>query len=646
MLTFLKSVLRRKPALDPNARVVTSRPVADAAAPLPRVETTQLQLAAIIAKFPDDLKKLVSTPPPPDAMIALPLPTIRKYLATGSVKMSLASVARQAPAGTFAPLPSQEKRMVEVPLAEILKRVDSALLKVRDDQRLTSLATGDVDIFGDEANPRSLSPKVADENHTISVPTFPEAPVPAPRTLKMDMGAFAPAPASPPSASPAISPAARPELILPEAPLRIPVSKAPEAEEMPTFSRRDPQPLPAPAPTPTLPTERLSIPPAASGMARVQESKAPSTIGGTARDLGLRLSEISVGWPETITSQLPGVAGAIVALPGPRVAEGLAQGKVAFTWGELRQWITPAVPEIPGVSDEAEITIPLRVVAPAFLALTSVPKRKATPLQIDESIPDLFSDESAPPPAVASPPVAGSAASDRMEPMQLAPDHREEAPEPVEAFHFSEETSPAIAPQPADDALPVPFVDAPTVWLEGAPASEPTESFGFLEPSPAPREKSEVSSADPLEPAPAQEVISTPPPVTVEPAKALTAGEFLGSPEKIAWSPSELVSALVQRPDIEGAIVALQEGLAIAHDLPEGMRGEIFAAFLPQIFARLNQYGAEMQLGGVDDILINAGARQCRLIRRETLYFAVLAPEGDTLPLGELRLCADALTTS
>jgi len=73
------------------------------AGPMPRVETAQLQLAAIMAKFPDELRKLVLRQPAPEAMVALPLPTIQKFLPTGSVKMSLARIrsssARTSAAG-------------------------------------------------------------------------------------------------------------------------------------------------------------------------------------------------------------------------------------------------------------------------------------------------------------------------------------------------------------------------------------------------------------------------------------------------------------------------------------------------------------------------------------------------------------------
>ena len=96
---------------------------------VPMVETAQLSLAAILAKFPADLRGCVQQLPDAAVTVALPMPTILKQLPSCSVKMSLASLYRQAPAGVFKPGPPEEKRMVEVPLPEIFNRRVSAALR-------------------------------------------------------------------------------------------------------------------------------------------------------------------------------------------------------------------------------------------------------------------------------------------------------------------------------------------------------------------------------------------------------------------------------------------------------------------------------------------------------------------------------------
>src|SRR4029078_7151145 len=156
------------------------------AGPMPRVETAPLQLAALMAKFPHELRKLVLRQPAPEAMVALPLPTIQKFLPTGSVKMSLASVVRQAPPGTFAAINTGDKRLVEVPLAEIFKRISPAVLKKRVDQRYTDLAAEGFDIFGDEENPHALAPRCdAPQEFTRTPSGVNPAPVSSSQTARM-----------------------------------------------------------------------------------------------------------------------------------------------------------------------------------------------------------------------------------------------------------------------------------------------------------------------------------------------------------------------------------------------------------------------------------------------------------------------------
>src|SRR5579862_8841114 len=65
-------------------------------ATMPTIEVAHLSLAAIVARFPDELKPLLVREPETAATVALPMPTILKQLPAGSVKMSLASLHRQA----------------------------------------------------------------------------------------------------------------------------------------------------------------------------------------------------------------------------------------------------------------------------------------------------------------------------------------------------------------------------------------------------------------------------------------------------------------------------------------------------------------------------------------------------------------------
>jgi predicted regulator of Ras-like GTPase activity (Roadblock/LC7/MglB family) len=128
------------------------------------------------------------------------------------------------------------------------------------------------------------------------------------------------------------------------------------------------------------------------------------------------------------------------------------------------------------------------------------------------------------------------------------------------------------------------------------------------------------------------------------PSKApATVGEAFGMPEKRDWTPAEIVAHLVHLPGVAGAIIGLEEGLQVATSLPEGVKSEVIAAFLPQIFARLNHYAGEMKLGEVDDLLFTTHGAHCQIYRLGFIYIAVLGKQGETLPWLELRLIVEEL---
>jgi predicted regulator of Ras-like GTPase activity (Roadblock/LC7/MglB family) len=79
-------------------------------------------------------------------------------------------------------------------------------------------------------------------------------------------------------------------------------------------------------------------------------------------------------------------------------------------------------------------------------------------------------------------------------------------------------------------------------------------------------------------------------------------------------------------------VVALEEGLVIAQKLPPGFSADTFAAFMPQIFGRLEKYTSEMQLGAAMEITIQSEHGPCHIARRGKLYFGTLGRAGVRLP--------------
>jgi predicted regulator of Ras-like GTPase activity (Roadblock/LC7/MglB family) len=330
-------------------------------------------------------------------------------------------------------------------------------------------------------------------------------------------------------------------------------------------------------------------------------------------------------WPEPIKSEATALNGTTVSIPSAYISSGLAKGKVAFPWGQLRAWMDPTPAEPSQGDPTLELILPLRVIAPAFLKHSRQAQQR-TSLQVDDSIPELFGNGQAKPPTAQQPEQAESAEQPEAPAVAAALESdgvpTDESVSQTDQSEQLEAAPVAPEPEPVSEASPVTADDSTTDSCEAqaiATEDEPTES-----------------------PAPEPVLTETAAPVAIEQQPA-TLGEAFGQPERSNWSPSEIVANLVKLPTIAGAVVALQEGLVIAHHLPEPMKGEVFAAFLPQIFARLNQYAGEMKLGVIDDLLINSSNGPCHVFRRGQVYFAALGKVGEPLPGSVLRLCADAL---
>ena len=512
MLTILKKLFGKSvpKAAAPIAATRTVVPPGEPAAPMPSVAVAHLSLAAIVSRFPDDLKTSVLQAPDAAATIALPLLLIHKQLATGIVKMSFASLHRQAPQGVFAPITLGDKRQVEIPLQEIFRHVSPTALKRRADQRSADTAENDFNLFGNAENPYEIAP------------TTPENP---PRKDSTVLNLH-PAPAS-------------------------------------RIGRIDPSAPPAPQPSGIAPPNgmRTVAPPAGFG-AKAEPAAAPAP-KSDAPPLILALAPLINSWPEQICGEIAALDSETkVALDADAIAAGLARGKVLFTWGEILAGLAPAPAEPSAFDHTTVLQLPLKVVAPAFLAATSKGKAARKSVELDDSIPALFNDSREPAPA---------------------------APEPASA-----------APAPVDEA---PAEPAPE------PIPEPQAILAEPEPEPVPE----------------------------------TVGAIFGDPHKTEFTPAEIVAGTVKLPGVAGAIIALQEGLPVATSMPEGVKGEVVAAFLPQIFARLNQYSGEMKMGEVDDLLFTTHGAHCQVYRLGFVYFAILGQPGAALPWHELRLIAAEL---
>jgi predicted regulator of Ras-like GTPase activity (Roadblock/LC7/MglB family) len=123
-----------------------------------------------------------------------------------------------------------------------------------------------------------------------------------------------------------------------------------------------------------------------------------------------------------------------------------------------------------------------------------------------------------------------------------------------------------------------------------------------------------------------------------------TVSELFGEKEKKSWTPNEIVHRTVTLPNVAGSLIAMQDGLLVAHCMPPTMKTETVAAFVPQIFGRLNQYCKELQLGDARSISFTVESGTVQVFNAGIIYFAALSKPGALLPLPELQLIASELS--
>lgn len=544
MLNFLKRIFRRDgTVVTPSVHAAPVAAPRAAEKPMGNgVEVASLSLRAILEKLPPELHAIINQMPEPGVKIMLPVNTILKQLPAGAVRMSLASLLRQAPPGTFRKTEVEEKQMVDVPLAEIFKNVDAKRLGRRNDQRRYDVPDDAAGLFGKTGTGRSVTggANAAADSQPAGTPApAVSAPQPAARM---------------PEPTPAPEPQVTPARIV-----RMPgIAPAAPAASNGHAHAHIPAPAPVIAPKP----------------------KAVAAGGGNG-ELMISFVELASGWPEGIRGEFTLVAGDTkLVIPAQAVSPGLQKGKVAFPWSQVRMWMRPGFNGATGIADDFELVFPLKIVAPAFVAATGATKRREA-AEIDHSLPDFF----------------GPSAGQNAKPAPAAP-----APVPTSA--------PVTAPSAV---RPPPEVAAPLSMPIAEPAAEAPEpvapplKFSLIREEPA-----AIMEAAPLS-------IPAPAPVPAPAAES-------------ASSPAELVRQACAIPGVTGAVIALEEGLVVAQKLPPGFSADTFAAFMPQIFSRLERYTTEMQLGAATEITIQSEHGPCHIARSGKMYFGALGRAGERLP--------------
>jgi predicted regulator of Ras-like GTPase activity (Roadblock/LC7/MglB family) len=300
-----------------------------------------LPLQVVIMAMSPELRAKIRAAVSDDLTVSVPLDKIIPQLVKGAVKIPFGDIRRSAPQ-IFAPGTDCDHLPVALPLSEILSRINPTALSRRPVQKQTQLSDDVVSPF----NARGRGLTILNE---------PAKPVPAlhpARPLPRAVTSYAPRPVAP---SPA--PVAPPRNSMPSVTLPAPPSFAPISQ-----SRHIQMPAPAPVATAT-----------------------PVLV--------VSLASLAEGWPEKLRQELVqlNLVGAQVALPADLVEAGLKRGRVTFLWKTLRSWVRPTPRPGQTLHDEMELELPLKVIAPIFLARQkAAAKMQPQKVAMDESIPNLF----------------------------------------------------------------------------------------------------------------------------------------------------------------------------------------------------------------------------------------------------------------
>jgi predicted regulator of Ras-like GTPase activity (Roadblock/LC7/MglB family) len=477
----------------------------------------ELPLQAIIAGLPLELQPRLKHQDAGSLTICVPLEKILAQLASGAVKIAFGEI-RQAAPDLFTGETDRDQVLVLIPLAEVLTRLNPALIMRRREQKLVEVPAEIRSPF--DRHGQGLVFSVS--------PTVPEAaPAPPPRHTAPAM----------------------PHPVLPPARSAI------------TFT---PPPTP-PAATPPTPPPRTSRASRQGSSSRSPSTPTPagpaSKVDGSTEPLVVGVSSLAEGWPEAVRKEIVqlSLVDAKVSLPTEVVERALKQGRVAFTWKALRSWIKPA--PLPAVSahDSIVLELPLKIVAPLFLARQQEANKAKKKVSIDEDIPNLF-------------------------------------------FGF---------PQPEAGAAKIASAANPA-----AAKSADTNYYIWDDTSDRARLQED-------------EVKRGPSPGTKFVAKYAT--------------PNEVVSRAASLDGVAGALIALPDGLMVASRLAPDLNGDTLAAFLPQIFAKVNQCTKELRMGELNNLNFTVGNVPWKIFRINAIFFAAFGRAGDPLPTAKLAALATEL---
>ncbi len=572
----------------------------------------------------------------PAAAPQRPAPAAPARPAAGASARPAAPAASPAPAG-YAPLPSAGAgETIAIPLTAVAQKLPSSLsslvlktsgvtLQFPAQIALQQLSTGKVRIsFGQlraSVPPGAFADNASQDEVMIELPLpvilaamnpamlarRPQRKVDVPEDVtsifgpkfKMKSGAAA-APPPPPAPAPVAPPSPRPPVVPTPAPLPpvAPLPTAPAAGPArpaapvrpPVTPQRPPTPGPAPAPLPFAQKPGAPSPGKLPSMGAKPAAPAPPP-PGVAPAPKAPVTPIA---PKPAPAP-PAPVSAAPSAPAPVAARPATPGMVQVPLSEIMgEWPDPVRQEIAhGEWDLSLVVIPVSeleagmktgqvVLTWGQLRRWLQPPSGSVPSPNDETPVEL-------PLKVIAPLFIGARAPTAQRKVNLAGD----IPDVFTGLKKDAGQARPAAPAPTPAAAPI-------------PATAPTPAAPVPAPAPAPA-VSHAPRPDGL-------------------------GIIFGQPLKSEWHPPEIVQKICGFTGVVGCVIMTADGLLIAGQVPATQKAEMLASFLPQIFGRTAQYSAELQMGGLNAMLLFTGDTPCAIFKAGKLYLGVTGRAGESLP--------------
>jgi predicted regulator of Ras-like GTPase activity (Roadblock/LC7/MglB family) len=336
------------------------------AVPRPVNRGMEVRLQPVLDSLPLELQPRLLHKNAGDSCIYVPLEKILSQLSRGAVRITFGEL-RQAAPNFFSQEADRDKTPVALPLNELIANLNPALISRRRVQRQIEVPADIVSPFDPQTN--GLAFTMASAAPEPAAPAFEMPRQAAETALPTASGRNNPIDLSPKPAAPENNPMpAAPALSMPRGPINF---------SLPSHASKPPQAAPkAPAPAPI-----------ASVQAPVPVKAAPEPDAITVNLLAL--AEV---WPDAVRAEIVhlNLIDAKVALPVSVIEQALKQGRIAFSWKTLRSYIKSGGVPSSSPQDGVVLELPLKVVAPIFLARQSESSKDKRKVSIDAEIPNLF----------------------------------------------------------------------------------------------------------------------------------------------------------------------------------------------------------------------------------------------------------------